>query len=149
MPVHPNHTEPDRASRAAEVAAIYLGPINGSRKRAGLEPLAAAELEREYADLDRLPPPSTKRSRRDAGNLAALRSGGPVDQAGIDAMWAGLAAKLNAALPESGGPIGARRPPVAMGGGKPTQAETDGMWGSIAARLNAESGLRPPARRRA
>lgn len=43
-------------SRAAQVAAVHLRPINESRRRAGLAPLTAAELTREFADLDCSPP---------------------------------------------------------------------------------------------
>jgi hypothetical protein len=132
-------------SRAASIAEIYLDPINASRKRAGLEPLAACELAHEFADVDSLPARTRKLSRRGAGNLAVLRSGGPTDQAGIDAMWSGITAKLNASLPASRTPIGAHRS-LSTVSVEPTQTAVD--WGSIAAELNREAGLRAPARNR-
>jgi hypothetical protein len=60
-------------SRAAAAADIHLGPINESRRRCGLASLTAAELEREFADLDRLPNSKAKVNRRDAGNAIAAR----------------------------------------------------------------------------
>jgi len=137
-----------RPSRASEVAEIHLAGVNESRKRCGLAPLTAAELAGEFADLDRLPQTPTKRSRRDAGNFAAARSGGPVDQAAIDSMWSGIVDKVNASPPASREQIGDRRASAAPGSVKPTRAETDSMWSSIAADLNAEAGYRTPARNR-
>jgi hypothetical protein len=111
-------------------------------------PLSVSELASQYEDLDRLPACSTKRSRRDTGNRAALRSGGPVDRTAFDAFWADQAAKLNASVPLSRGPSGTQRAPSSAASvGKPTKASVN--WGAIASRLNAESGLGTPTRSRA
>jgi hypothetical protein len=147
---HQNNCAPaPQASRAAQVAEIHLAGINASRQRCGLPPLAASELAREYADLDRLPAPTKKVSRRDAGNLAVLRSGGPTDQAGLDAMWSGIAAKLSASQSASRTPIGARPALPTAGSVKPNQMSIDSMWSSLATGLNAEAGLKSLARNRA
>jgi len=74
-------------------------------------------------------------SRRDAANVMAWRQGIPQTQAGIDAMYAALAAKLNA----SQKPIEARRASSTTGGAKPIQSQVD--WRSIVAKLNAEARL--------
>jgi hypothetical protein len=81
----------------------------------------------------------TNLSRRNAANLTALRSGVPADQAGIDALWGGIAKKLNATVPRTQEPIEARRASSTIGDAKPIQAKVD--WGSIAAALNEEAGL--------
>jgi hypothetical protein len=143
------------ASRAAQAAEIHLGPINASRKRCGLPPLTASELASEFADLDRMPAPAAKTSRREAANMRVSRRGGPTTQAAIDAMWSGIAAKRNAEL-------AARRPPLGSSASRrdspdladtsqaaahrQSQAEIDSMWTGIARSLNAEAGLRTPAR---
>jgi hypothetical protein len=129
------------APRALSVASVHLGPINDSRRRAGLAPLTAADLAQEFADLDRLPP-RTKVNRRDAANLAAWRQGIPTTQAGVDAMHAEMAAKLNATLPAYR-PVPAGRPTsVVPGSGstrasRQTQVEIDVMHSQIVAKLNA------------
>jgi hypothetical protein len=137
---------PPQPSRGARSAEVFLGPINMSRMRAGLEPLAAADLAHEFSDIDRLPPERAKLSRHDAGNLAAQRMGAPTSAQDIDAMWGGIVARLNATLPASRGPDAGRR--AAGDDGRREQgAAVD--WGSITAKLNAENGLTPPARGRA
>ena len=88
--------------RAAQVAAVHFGPINESRKRCGLPLLAAAELTREFADLDRSPPRPKVGSPRTNTSAA-------------DSMWSGIVAKLNATLP-SRAPIAAVRESVAAEG---------------------------------
>lgn len=129
---------PDGSSRAAEVAAVHLGPINESRKRCGLLPLAADELAREFADVDRLPVRT-----KGAPAKAAPQNG--ASQAAADAMWSGIVAKLNASPPSRRAPIEARLTSSEKAE-RPIQTEVD--WGPIAANLNAEAGLRPPARNR-
>jgi hypothetical protein len=116
-------------SLAAQVAAVHLGPINASRKRAGLAPLDAATLAREFADVDRYPV-RTK--------AVALRTTS-TNQAAADSMWGGIVARLNGSLPSSREPIAARTsPPV-------DSRAVD--WSSIASALNREAGLAMPARR--
>jgi hypothetical protein len=89
-------------SRAAQVAAVHLGPINESRRRTGLAALTEAELTREFADLDRPPP----RVYRPVPGAAASRSAPAAradtqpmlrrqTQAEIDAMHSANVAKLN------------------------------------------------------
>lgn len=88
---------------------------------------------------------SPKRTRRDTPNMAAMRCGVPMAQAGIDSMWTAIASKLNATLPSSREtPIEARRASSTIGGARPIHAKVD--WGSIAANLNAEAGLKAPTR---
>ena len=81
---------------AAQIAEIHLGPINASRKRAGLPALTLVEAEREFADVNRSPV-------RTKGVVPSTRS----NQA-ADTMWSGIVQKLNATLP-SPAPIGAVR----------------------------------------
>jgi hypothetical protein len=133
-----------RPSRAAEIAAVHLAGVNESRKRAGLAPASAAELEREFADIDPLPPPRTKLTRREAGNIAARQMGAPADQAGIDAMWSGISAQRNATLVLAGTTQSQRRASRAQG-----QAEADAMWTSLATGLNKAAGLATPVQDRA
>jgi hypothetical protein len=133
-----------RPSRAAEIAAVHLAGVNESRKRAGLAPASAAELEREFADIDQLPPPRTKLTRREAGNIAARQMGAPADQAGIDAMWSGISAQRNATLALAGTTQSQRRASRAQG-----QAEADAMWTSLATGLNKAAGLATPVQDRA
>ena len=126
-----------RPSRALSVASIHLDSINDSRKRAGLQPLSVTELEHEFADLDRSPQARSKLTRREAGNAMAQRLGGaPTDQAGIDGMWTGIAAKLNATMPSSATPSAgpASRAPQ-------SRVEVDNMWSSLAADLNKKAGI--------
>jgi hypothetical protein len=135
----------DRPSRAAEVAAVHGDAINASRKRAGLPPLSAAELEREFVEVDQLPPARGKVSRRDRGNAMAAQMGVPALQQGIDDMHAGIVAKLNATPPSRQGPDEGRR---ASPGVKQTQAEVDDMWTSLVNDHNRQAGLKTPSRAR-
>jgi hypothetical protein len=130
VPVHPNHAESDRASRAARVAEIYLAGINTSRKQCGLAPLDAATLAREFADVDRLPPRTKVRPLAASADPAA------------DAMWSGIVHRLNASVAVSSPPIGARRALPLASSGRPTQTTVD--WASIATGLNREAGLKNP-----
>ena len=120
------------------LAEIHGAGINETRRRAGLEPLSMAELEREFADVDReLPHTMTKAAaRRVAANEMAARQGLRTDQAGIDAMWAAAASR--------GRDEGRRASP----GVKQTQAEVDDMWASLVADGNKQAGLRTPSRPR-
>jgi hypothetical protein len=125
-----------RPSRAAQVAEIHLAGVNESRKRCGLAPLSAAELEHEFEELDRLPPPRTKARRPSSNSNHAA-----------DPMWSDIVGKLNASLPASRTPVGAARTSPA-GGTNPTQASSDAMWAGLARNLNDEAGLATPARAR-
>jgi hypothetical protein len=130
-----------RPSRAAEIAAVHLRGVNESRKRCGLPPVDAATLATEFDDIDQLPPPRTKLTRREAGNAMAQRLGGaPADQTSIDAMWSGIAAQLNA-TPAS--------PPDSASRAPQSQASIDDMWGSLATDLNKKAGLATPVMDRA
>jgi hypothetical protein len=129
---------PTTATRPS-LAEIHGPGINASRTRAGLAPLTSAELEHEFADVDREPMNATtkKSARRAAANAMAARQGLPTDQAAIDDRWTALATKLNAAPREptrraAGGD--ARQPP----GG---QASIDARWATLAANLNKQAGL--------
>jgi hypothetical protein len=133
-----------RPSRAAQYAEVHLAGVNDSRKRAGLAPASAEELEREFADIDQLPPPRTKLTRREAGNIAARQMGAPADQAGIDAMWSGISAQRNATLAPAGTTQSQRRASRAQG-----QAVADAMWTSLATGLNKAAGLATPVQDRA
>lgn len=127
-------------SRAAQVASVHLGPINASRKRAGLAPLSAGEVEREFADVDRSPL-RTKgvAARRTFSNAGAA-----------DSMWSGIVAKLNATLPTRAQPdLNSTPSPRPASRAPQSQAEADAMWAGIARRGNAEAGLRMPTGRRA
>ena len=134
-----------RLSRAAQAADLHGPGINETRRRAGLAPLTSAELEREFADVDREPMRTmTKKSaRRAAANAMAARQGLRTDQATIDIMWSDISARHNASLP-------ARRPSgeraAVPGSVKPSQGDIDSMWGSISSQLNADAGLKSPAR---
>jgi hypothetical protein len=122
-------------SRAAQVAAVHLRPINESRRRAGLEPLTEAHVALEFAAVAHMP------VRVKGGTLPT-----GTNQAATDSMWGGIVTRLNATLPSNRPPIGAGRTWPA-GSSKPTQAEADSMWMSIARNLNDEAGLAtPPAR---
>jgi hypothetical protein len=84
----------------------------------------------------------TNLSRRNAANLAALRSGVPADQAGIDALWGGIVARHNASLPTRAQPdLNSTPSPRPASRALQGQAEIDSMWGSIATGLTAEAGL--------
>jgi hypothetical protein len=125
---------PAPGGRAAQAAAVHIGPINASRKRCGLAPLTAAEVTREFADVDRVP----------VRTKAAPSLTNPGQQA-IEAMWAGIVGKLNASLPSKQASTGARLASSDAAGGRPdNNAGVD--WGSIAARLNAEAGFKAPGR---
>lgn len=130
-----------RSSRAAQVAEIHLAGINASRTRCGLAPLSSADVAQEFAGLDRLPQRAKTATRRDAGNLMALRQGVPISQAGIDEMHREIVAKLNARTspPTSSPKYAPSRAPRG-------HAEIDAMYAEIAAKLNAEAGLKTPAR---
>jgi hypothetical protein len=106
------------------------------------------QLEHEFSEVDRLPPPRTKLSRRDAANMMARRQGVPTTQAGVDAMHAEIVSRLNATAPSPSSrmPVGAARPSPA-GGAKPSQASADAMWAGLARQLNDEAGLAAPAKR--
>jgi hypothetical protein len=119
-------------TRARSVAEIHLGPINASRKRAGLPAMALAEAELEFAD------------RAPFRKAVAPRSSSSTGAA--DAMWSGIVAKLNASVPASRTPIAAVRTSPASSA-KPTQASADSMWAGIATGLNKQAGLATPARR--
>jgi hypothetical protein len=97
-------------SRAAHVAEIHGRAINASRRRCGLEPVDAATLAREFADVERVPV-------RTKGVVPGTRS----SQA-ADAMWGGIVARLNATLLSNSPPIGSSgERSSAAGGGRPTQ----------------------------
>jgi hypothetical protein len=117
------------ATRAASVALIHLGPINASRRRAGLAAMTLAEVESEFADVNHSPPRTKGVARRTFSNADA------------SAMWTGIVSRLNSTIQS--------RAPVAMTAGsnpeKPVAAAVD--WSSIAGALNTEAGLAMPARR--
>ena len=133
-----------RSSRAAQVAEIHRDAINASRERCGLAPLSAADVAQEFADLDRLPQRAKTATRRDAGNLMALRQGVPVSQGRIDEMHREIVAKLNATLPARTSPSTPSPKPASRA--PRGHAEIDAMYAEIAAKLNAEAGLKTPAR---
>jgi hypothetical protein len=118
-------------SRALSVASIHLGPINESRRRAGLAALSADEVAREFADAERLPARGVA-TRRTSSTGAA------------DGMWAAIVGKLNSTLPT--------RPPIAAGQPSQESSAVAGRfnaavdWGSIASALNTEAGLKTPVR---
>jgi hypothetical protein len=64
-----------------------------------------------------------------------------------DALLGGIVAKLNASVPASRTPIGARRASPAPASTQPTQRAVD--WSEIATGLNEQAGLRTPVRGRA
>jgi hypothetical protein len=133
------HAAP-QPSRAAEAAAVHLGPINVSRKNCGLEPLTAAQLADEFADLDRAPAPSNRKSSLARANLRASPSNATA-QTAADSIWTAIVDKQNAALAASRAPIGARASAADVG--KPAQAVD---WSAITSRMNDEAGLKSPAR---
>ena len=122
-------------TRAAQVAAVHLRPINESRKRAGLAALTLVEAEREFADVNRSPSRTKSATRRTFSNAGAA-----------DSMWSGIIAKLNATLP-SRAPSAACTSPASVAAEGRTDAVVD--WSSIASALNREAGLATPARSRA
>jgi hypothetical protein len=117
---------------AARVAEIHLGPINASRKRAGLAALTLVEAEREFADVNRSPVRAKTVAPRTTSSTGAA-----------DAMWSGIVARLNKAAPASRTPIAAGRPSPESGDGR-VDAVVD--WSSIASALNREAGLKTPVR---
>jgi hypothetical protein len=120
-------------SRAAHVAEIHGSAINASRTRCGLEPVDAATLAREFADLDRLPARAKAVAPRTTSRDGA-----------VDAMWGGIVTRLNSTL-AGRVPIVAARPwPGASGVVGRFDAAVD--WGSIASALNTEAGLKTPVR---
>lgn len=114
---------------AAKVAEIHRGSINASRKRCGLAPLSAGEVEREFSDVGRVPV-SAK------GVVPGARS----NQA-ADAMWGSIVARLNATVPARAKPIDLASARV---GSQPTTPRAVD-WGAIAGELNAEGGLKSPS----
>lgn len=121
-------------SRAHEIAAIHLGGINASRKKCGLPPLAASELAREFADVDRLPV-------RTKGVVPSTRS----NQA-ADSMWGDIVGRLNTTVRAK--PIGlssGRVESPATSPGRSSNRTVD--WGEISRGLNEQAGLATPARR--
>jgi hypothetical protein len=119
-------------SRAASAAAVHFGPINASRKRAGLAPLTEAQVAHEFADLDRAPVRTKAVATRATPNTGTA-----------DALWGGIITKLNASLSSSRTPVGARRASPVPASTQPNRAVD---WSSIATELNREAGLKPPAR---
>jgi hypothetical protein len=118
-------------SRAAQVAAVHLRPINESRRRAGLAALSADEVAREFAAVDRAQVRTKAVAPRTTSSTVAA-----------DSMWGGIVGKLNSAALAIRTPIGARRASPAPSSTQPNRAVD---WSSIAADLNREAGL--PARR--
>ena len=116
------------ATRAASVASIHLGPINESRRRAGLPAMTLAEAEIEFADADRAPFRKAVAPRSSSSTGAA------------DALWGGIVQKLNASVPASRAPIGAGRASPAPANTQPTERAVN--WSAIAADLNREAGFR-------
>lgn len=70
---------PTNPTRAVSVAETHLGPINASRKRAGLPAMTLAEAERAFADVAHLPV-RAKGSTLPTGT----------NQASADALWGGI-----------------------------------------------------------
>jgi hypothetical protein len=116
-----------QASRAAQAAEIHRASINASRRRVGLAQLTAAEVTREFADLDRLPPRAKVGSPRTNTNAA-------------DSMWTEIVGKHNASLEASRTPIGARRASPAPASTQPAQRAVN--WSEIASELNEQAGLK-------
>ncbi len=122
-------------TRAASVAAIHASSINASRKRAGLVPLTSAELEVEFADVDREP------FRKAAVTRMTSRDGA------VDAMWGGIVAHLNQTVPARAEPIGlsfGRVASPAASLGNSSNRTVD--WGEISRGLNEQAGLTSPTR---
>ena len=125
---------PTNPTRAVSVAETHLGPINASRKRAGLPAMTLAEAERAFADVAHLPV-RAKGSTLPTGT----------NQASADALWGGIVTRLNATLPSSRAPIAAvRTSPASSGAAGRVDASVD--WAGICHQLNTEAGLTPPAR---
>jgi hypothetical protein len=119
---------------AASVAEIHLAPINASRKKCGLPALTAAEVELEFADVNRFPARTKAVATRTTPNTGAA-----------DSMWGGIVARLNKTVPAS-------RTPIAAGRTSPESSDGDGRvdaavdWSSIASALNREAGVARPGR---
>jgi hypothetical protein len=78
----------------------------------------------------------TLSQRRATANSIASKQ---VTQAGVDEMWSGIVAGLNASVPST--PIGAgRTSPRPSSRALQGQGDIDAMWGSIAADLNKKAG---------
>jgi hypothetical protein len=118
---------------SASVASIHLRPINESRRRCGLAPLTADDVEHEFAAVAHLPV-RTKGSTRPTGT----------NQASADSMWGGIITKLNASLSSSRAPIGARWASPVPANTQPTARLVD--WSEIATGLNEQAGLKTPVR---
>ena len=118
---------------AAQIAEIHLGPIDASRKRAGLAALTLVEAEREFADVNRSPVRRKAVATRATSNTGAA-----------DALWGGIVGKLNASLSSSRTLIGVRRASPAPANTQPTQRAVD--WSEIATGLNEQAGLKTPVR---
>jgi hypothetical protein len=121
------------APRALSVASIHLGPINESRRRAGLAPLTAAEVEHEFADVNRSP----------------VRTKGVVPSAwsnqAANTMWGGIVAHLNMTVRAKPGLSSGRVASPAASPGSSSNRSVD--WGEISRGLNEQAGLASPARR--
>jgi hypothetical protein len=112
---------------AARVAEIHLGPINASRKRAGLAALTLVEAEREFDLVNRSPVRKAVATRTTSNTGTA------------DPLWGGIITKLNASLSSSRTPIGARRASPAPANTQPTARLVD--WSEIATGLNEQAGF--------
>jgi hypothetical protein len=119
---------------AASVASIHLGPINESRKRAGLPAMALAEAELEFADVVNRSPFRKAVAPRTTSN-----------QASADALWDGIVSRLNMTVPVNRAPVASVRTSPAAANTQPTERAVN--WSAIAADLNASAGLTPSARR--
>jgi hypothetical protein len=137
-PASVTSARPTTAPRPS-LAEIHLAGVNASRTRCGLEPLSMAELEREFADVDREPPHTMTKAaaRRAAANAMAARQGLSTNQTAIDHAWSESAQKLNATLPVK----------RSAAGPEPVQAQHVD-WSAITTKLNAEAGLKTPSRPR-
>jgi hypothetical protein len=121
-------------SRAEQVAAIHLGPINESRRRAGLAALSADEVAREFADVDRSP------ARKAVATRTISNTGS------ADSMWGGIVAQLNMTVRAK--PIGLSSGRVASPAASPGSSSNRTVdWGEISRGLNEQAGLASPARR--
>jgi hypothetical protein len=119
----------DLVARKARAIAAQAAAASKARASAPRAPASIAA-----------PGPSRKLSRREKGNIAAQRLGGPVDQASIDSLWTGIAAQRNASVPST--PVDGRTSP--RHAAPQSQASIDDMWGSIATDLNKAAGLKTP-----
>jgi hypothetical protein len=123
----------DLVARKARAIAAQAAAASKARVSA---PSPGTSARRAPASIA-APGPSRKLSRREKGNIAAQRLGGPVDQASIDSLWTGIAAQRNASVPST--PIEGRRAsprPAPQG-----QGDIDDMWTSLATNLNKRAGI--------